>query len=42
MQERQVTYEGETTQLHEPFIVIATQIPGRKSWHVSFEPNAVR
>lgn len=27
MQERQVTYEGETTSLDEPFIVLATQIP---------------
>ncbi len=27
MQERQVTYEGETTKLDEPFIVVATQIP---------------
>jgi len=27
MQERQVSYEGETTRLDEPFIVVATQIP---------------
>ncbi|MDG6904989.1 MAG: MoxR family ATPase [Nitrososphaerota archaeon] len=27
MQERQVTYEGETSKLDEPFIVVATQIP---------------
>jgi MoxR-like ATPase len=27
MQERQVSFEGETTRLNEPFIVIATQIP---------------
>ena len=27
MQERQVTYEGETISLDEPFIVLATQIP---------------
>ena len=27
MQERQVSFEGETTKLSEPFVVIATQIP---------------
>ena len=27
MQERQVSFEGETTRLSEPFIVVATQIP---------------
>ncbi|MHB8565743.1 MAG: AAA family ATPase [Nitrososphaerales archaeon] len=27
MQERQVSFEGETTKLSEPFIVVATQIP---------------